>query len=124
MKTIRKNFNLNRLEYYKRHFKIVNSVIDSIHLTDKEVDVLAAFLAVDEKLVEGDRFNTLIRTLVKKKLEISHGGLGNYLNSLVKKKFIHKTRTGKLIINPSIIPSVPKQSYQFTINLGSNDSKK
>lgn len=114
MKNFKKLLQLEGTEYYRKHLEIISSVTP-INLTDKEMDVLSQFMGAPSSIIEGDRFNTLVRKLVMKKLKLSSGGLGNYLNSMIKKSVIIKSRTGKLSINPSLMPEGRDQLYQFRL---------
>lgn len=115
MEILRKKIKVDNRGYYRKHLEIINSVMERIKMTDKEMDIITSFMSVDEALVEGDRFNTLIRKHVMKELGLSHGGLGNHLSSLIKKGFISRSKTGKLHLNKYVVPKGDSQGYQFKL---------
>jgi hypothetical protein len=101
--------------YYELHLAIINPLLPN-SLTDKEIKILASFMAIDEKLVEDDRFNSLVRKKIMEKHKLSAGGLGNYLKSMIKKGFLTKSKiTGRIKIKPFMIPEPNMQGYQFKI---------
>lgn len=111
MKTIKKHLKLNRFQYYQTHLKIVNALLP-ISLTSKEIDVLAKFMELNYK----DKFCTSARKEVRETLNLSYGGLGNYLKSLEEKNFIYRER-GTYEIVPVIIPNSSNQLYQFKLEV-------
>jgi hypothetical protein len=72
---------------------------------------------LDKSVIEEDMFNTLARKQVKAKLDnMSAGGLGNHLKSLITKKHLAKNEiTGRITVNPAIIPGEPIQGYQIKL---------
>lgn len=105
----------SRLEYYELHLAIINPLLPN-RLTEKEILILASFMSIDEKLVEDDRFNSLVRKKVMQKHNLSAGGLGNYLKSMIKKGFLSKSNiTGRIKIKDFMLPSETKQGYEFKI---------
>lgn len=108
MKVISKRLGLSNRNYYKQHLQIVNAFIP-VKLTPKEIDVLSMFMALpvpDEKY----RFGTTNRKIVMQELNLSSGGLGNYVKSLKNKGFIDKHT-----ILPMLIPQPDSQQYYFEI---------
>ena len=83
---IRKELALTRDKYYMKHLSIINPLLP-VSLTPKEIEVLAAFMALKGDIAN-DRFGTTARKLVMDKLSLSLSGLGNYLKSLKDKRFI------------------------------------
>lgn len=114
MKNFKKLLRLEGIEFYKKHLQIVTSVTP-LDLTDKEVDVLAHFMGAPKDIIEGDRFNTLVRKYVMKKVGLTTGGLGNYLKTLTDKGVILKSKTRRLSINPSLMPEGKDILYQFRV---------
>lgn len=115
MKIIKKSLTLNKFEYYKKHLALIN-VLLPVQLTNKEVEVLSCFMSLEGDL-EKDPFSTTGRKIVKERLNLSYGGLGNYLDQLKSKNFILENKeTGKLYILPILIPDKKVQLYQFKIN--------
>ena len=86
MKIIRKTLKLTREEYFKKHLFLINHILP-IQMTLKEVEVLAAFMSLEGDIAK-DPFGTSGRKIVRTRIGISAGGLGNYLDQLKKKSFI------------------------------------
>lgn len=111
---LKKQLTLPAKQYYEKHLAIVN-VFLPITLTPKEVEVLAAFMSLEGSIAL-DRFGTSARKLVREQLNISSGGLGNYLKSLKDKGFIKETAENNFTIIPLLHPSEDKQGYVFQLN--------
>ena len=102
-------------EFFELHLNIMNSLL-SQKFTEKEIVILASFMSIDEKLVEDDRFNTLVRKKVRTEHKLSAGGLGNYLKSMLDKGYLTKSKiTGRLKIKSILMPALPKQGYEIKI---------
>lgn len=112
MNIIKKALVLSREEYYKKHLLIINYILP-IHMTTKEAEVLAAFMSLTGDIRQ-DPFGTSGRKLVRTKVNISAGGLGNYLDQLKSKGFIFE-ENNKLHIAPKLIPDDKEQGYQFKL---------
>lgn len=112
MNIIKKSLKLTKKEYYTKHLLIINHILP-IQMTPKEAEVLAAFMSLEGDIAD-DPFSTTGRKLVKNKVGISAGGLGNYLDQLKTKEFILE-KDGKLIILPILIPNRLVQGYQFKL---------
>ena len=110
---ISKTLRLNRDRYFETHLSIINGVLP-VKLTPMEITVLAAFMAIEGDIVNNDRFCTTARKIVKEKLSLSDGGLGNYLKSFKTKEFVRDTNQGT-IINQILIPDSKEQSYSFKL---------
>lgn len=106
----------NRVEFFKKHIQIVNFVFET-NLIKKEIEVLANFLALDDKATRGDIFNTYAKKIIKSRLNISSSGLSNYLGDLTAKGFLKKEiDTGRLEVNKNILPTSDlSQSYNIEI---------
>lgn len=117
MKPLQKIIRANKEEYFKMHLLIVNTLVrEEERMVNKEIEVLAAFMSLDKSVIEEDMFNTLARKQVKAKLNLSAGGLGNHLKSLIEKKHLSKNEvTGRITVNPAIIPGEPMQGYQIKL---------
>jgi len=100
--------------YYSTHLEIVNTFFP-IKLTPKEIDVLGAFMDIDNELAKKKRFCTEFRKVVKKELKLSDGGLSNYIGSLSDKQAIKEDEEGNLYINPILFPKEGFQFYQFKL---------
>ena len=106
---------LTPIEYYQKHLEIV-TLFMPWEITKTELLVLANFMALEGDVVSEDRFCTSARKQIRAKLKMSPGGLGNHLKALKLNHYIREDSTGKLIINPHLIPTNKKfQSYQFQI---------
>ena len=86
MKIISKSLDLSREEYFKKHLLIINPLLP-VQLTDKEAEVIAAFMTIESELGKFT-FDTTGRKEVRKMLNLSHGGLGNYIRILKDKGFL------------------------------------
>jgi hypothetical protein len=106
---------LDLKEYHVKHLEILNPVLPA-KLTQKEIEVLAAFMALRGDVVEQDRFGTQARKIVKEQLSMSSGGLGNHLRELKDKSFIYQ-KDGKYFVREFLIPDNKAQGYQFKIEL-------
>ena len=118
MKPLQKILRVNREEFFKMHLSIINTLAkDEEKMVNKEMEVLAAFLSLDKSITDEDMFNTLARKQVKVKLgNMSAGGLGNHLKSLIEKNHLYKNEiTGRITVNPAIIPEEPIQGYQIKL---------
>lgn len=117
MKIVQKTIRLSKEDYYKMHLNIINTLLpEQSRMVNKEIEVLAAFMSLDKNITEEDMFNTLARKQVKAKLNLSAGGLGNHLKSLIEKKHLSKNEiTGRITVNPAIIPEEPVQGYQIKL---------
>ena len=112
MNIIRKTLKLSSEQYYEKHLLIINHILP-IQMTPHEAKVLAAFMSLKGDIAE-DPFGTSGRKLVKKRLNISSGGLGNYLDQLKRKEFISLDGK-KLKILPLLQPDRIEQGYQFKL---------
>ena len=91
MKIVQKTIRLSKEDYYKIHLNIINTLLpEQSRMVNKEIGVLATFMSLDKSIIEEDMFNTLARKQVKAKLNLSAGGLGNHLKSLIEKKHLSK----------------------------------
>lgn len=112
MKTIRQALKLRKQDYYEKHLSIINPMLPE-HLTPGEIRVLAAFMSLDEGLKKY-MFGTTSRKEVMNTLNLSPGGLGNYLRDLKLKEFIIEEQ-GEMRILPILIPEEKQQDYQFKL---------
>ena len=85
-------------------------------MTPKEAEVLAIFMALEGD-ISSDPFGTSGRKIVRNKMNISSGGLGNYLRDLKDKGFILTKVDGELYILPILIPQDKEQGYQFKLEI-------
>lgn len=119
MEIIRKTLKLSKVEYYKKHLLIINHILP-VQMTPKEAEVLAAFMCLEGDIAK-DPFSTSGRKMVRERLNISAGGLGNYLEQLKSKGFIYEDSDKILTIIPILIPSKESQGYQFKLEISEVD---
>lgn len=118
MNIIRKTLKLSKEEFYQKHLLIINHILP-IQMTPKEAEVLAAFMSLEGDIAR-DPFGTSGRKLVRDRLNISAGGLGNYLDQLKKKGFIIVDGRDMSIL-PILIPQRSTQGYQFKLEINDNN---
>jgi DNA-binding MarR family transcriptional regulator len=112
MKPLVKSIALEKIDYYITHLSLVNCVLP-VKLKPKEIEVLAHFMSFKED-EENERFNSNNRKIVRNRLNISHGGLSNYINSLKEKNFlVGKGRSMSLL--PLLQPDKGEQTYMFKL---------
>lgn len=116
MQVIQKELRINSEQYYLMHLNIINSVF-SVKLTDKEIEVLAGFMALDKNITGTDMFNTYARRLVKERLKgMSAGSLSNHLKAMIDKGFLTKDEiSNRISIKEFLLPEDTWQGYQFRI---------
>jgi hypothetical protein len=112
MEIIKKQLILPKNEYYVKHLSIVNVFLPR-KLTPKEIEVVASFMSLEGDIAN-DRFGTSARRIVMQGLNLSPGGLGNYMDSLQKKGFITK-QDGSYSILPILHPELEEQKYMFNL---------
>ena len=110
--TMKKAVRLSKEEYYKKHLYLINYILPT-QMTRKEVEFLAHFMCLEGELKDTP-FCTTGRNIVKEKMGVSSGGIGNYLVQLKKKNFITE-KDGKLQILPVLIPNENSQTYMFKL---------
>ena len=126
MKVISQVVKVDRYNYYIKHLEMLNVILPLPEtLTNKEVEVLAAFMYQDKNLIEEDMFNGVVRKKVMQKLNnMKPGGLGNHLKSMIDKKFLDKNElTKKITIKPFLLPENNGQGYRIKL-VKNNDTKK
>ena len=114
MKIISKSLDLSREEYFKKHLLIINPLLP-VQLTDKEAEVIAAFMTIEAELGKFT-FDTTGRKEVRKMLNLSHGGLGNYIRILKDKGFLLE-KDNELSILEILKPEKDIQGYQFKLKV-------
>jgi len=115
MKPIQQALKLKGKFFYEKHLTIVSSLLPT-NLTQKEIEVLACFLALDKVLIEEDMFNTIARKKVMDELGLQAGGLGNHLKSMLEKKVLVKHEiTKRITIREFLLPQEPIQGYQIKL---------
>lgn len=106
---------LSKEKYYQKHLLIINHILP-VQMTPKEAEFLAAFMSLEGDIAK-DLFGTSGRKIVRNKLNISAGGMGNYLDQLKEKGFILTKEDGSLFILPILIPDRQMQGYQFKLEV-------
>ena len=114
METIKKFLKLPPDKYYIKHLEIINPLLP-IQLTPKEIEVLGNFMSLEGEIAEEDRFGTTCRKVVKDKLNLSDGGLGNYIKSLKDKGFIITIENDKMDILEFLKAENSIQKYMFIL---------
>ena len=114
MKIISKSLDLSREEYFKKHLLIINPLLP-VQLTDKEAEVIAAFMTIEYELGKFT-FDTTSNEEVRKMLNLSHGGLGNYIRILQDKGFLLE-ENDELSILEILKPEKDIQGYQFKLTV-------
>lgn len=116
MEIIKKSLLLSEDEYFTTHLSIINPMLPQ-KLTPKEIEVLGTFMSLKGDIAQVDRFGTSCRKIVKAKLNLSDGGLGNYIKSLKDKGFIVKSdeEVGVLKIPQFLFAEKSSQGYMFKI---------
>lgn len=118
---------LSKKEFYTKNLEILNLfTVDK--LTKKEVEFLVEFLILKPDLTSESMFNAVARKIVKSSLTppnskaLSDASMSNYINALVKKKFLIKNPlTGFISINPKIVINTTEQ---YMIELIKEDENK
>jgi len=110
----------DKFTYYIKHLEILNIILPEKSfpekLTNKEVEVLAAFMYQDKNLIEEDMFNGVVRKKVMEKLSLKPGGLGNHIKSMIDKKFLVKNElTRKISVKEFLIPEENNQGYRIKL---------
>jgi hypothetical protein len=111
--TVQKRLKLPKNDYYAKHLSIMN-VFLPVKMTPKEIETLANFMSLDGDIAN-DRFGSSARKIVMNQMKIKPGGLGNYLDTLQKKKFITRDPVHKFIIWAVLYPDPTMQNYQFQL---------
>lgn len=114
MNVIKKQLDLNDELYYIKHLSIINPILP-VQMTAKEIEVLGNFMSLKGDIADRDRFGTTCRKIVKDKLKLSDGGLGNHLKSLKDKSFIYSIGDGKMAILDVLLADEQQQGYMFKI---------
>lgn len=115
MKVIQKQLKLGKEQYYIKHLSIVNVFLPT-ELTPKEIEVIANFMSLEGDIAK-ERFGTSARKLVMEQMNISPGGLGNYMKSLKNKGFIIENDDSTTIL-PILHPDSTEQGYMFKLVKG------
>lgn len=112
----KKVLHYTKQDYYTMHLYIINPFLP-IKLSPKEIEVLACFMSLSGDIIEEGQFSKGARRSVRSRLNLSHGGLGNYLKSFEKKGFIRFDEMGTGYIPHVLIPDKDLQEYSFEIEI-------
>ena len=116
MHIVQKAIKLSKYDYYEKHLLIINNVLP-VQMTPKEAKVLAAFISLEGDIATNP-FGTTGRKLVRERLGLSSGGLGNFLDQLKKKGFLRESEDKEITILPVLVPSKDGvQGYQFKLEI-------
>ena len=113
MQVLKKLVKLEGSKYFIKHLEIINPMLP-IQMTPKEMEVLGNFMSLEGDTAEVDRFGTTCRKIVKKRLNLSDGGLGNYIKALKEKGLI--INYGDTLFIPKFLWCGPTaQGYMFQL---------
>lgn len=120
MKVITTALKVGKYDYYVKHLEILNIILPEEKypekLTNKEIEVLAAFMSQDKSLIEEDMFNGVVRKKVMEKLNLKPGGLGNHLKSMIEKEYLVKSDiTKKITLKKILNPENNHQGYRLKL---------
>lgn len=111
-KPIQKVLSLSKKDYYITHLSLIN-VILPVKMTNREIEIIARAMIFEGELA-GDRFGATARKILKNDLDLSDGGLGNFIKSL-QIKGILKTSASGLQIHPILFNSPTEQLYNIKL---------
>jgi len=121
-----KNEIVKRADFYPKYLKLINVILPE-PLTQKEIEVLSAFMELKGDLVESNRFGTEARRLIRNKFGFkTHSNIDNYIKYFKTKGILVKNdQTGLLEMNKVV--SVPNGEeeielvFRFRIDHGNNE---
>lgn len=115
MKVIQKQIKKDSFNYFLVHMKLINIFMESL-LSEKEMEVLAATLSLDQKIIGVEPYNPFARKKIRERLKMSPAGLSNHIRSLIDKGVLVKDEiTNRINIRDFIIPNPEWQGYQFKV---------
>ncbi len=105
---------LKKKDFLPKYLKLVNVILPD-PLTQREMDILAAFMELEGDLARDDRFGTQARSFVRKKFGFkSYSNLDNYIKYFKRKGvLLNDPKTGQLKLNPKI--NVPEGKGQVEL---------
>lgn len=110
---IQKVAKLNKVDYYATHLAIINAFLP-VKLTQREIEVISRVMSFEGEMSQ-DKFGTSARKILKNDLNMSDGGLGNFLRSMRDKGVIRENGGGKLDIHPILKNNPTEQVYNFKL---------
>jgi len=113
MKRVKKEI-LKASDFYPKYLKLINVILPE-PLTQREIDVLSAFMSLRGDLVEEDRFGTQARTVVRRRLGFkTHSNLDNYIKYFKNKgDLVPNSETKQLELNKRI--EIPKGEEEVSL---------
>ena len=117
MQVITQAVKVSNYDYYVKHLQMLNVIAPTKEtLTQKEIEVLAAFMYQDKNLIDEDMFNGVVRKKVMTKLNLKPGGLGNHLKAMIGKEFLIKNEiTKRITVKKFLRPTDNHQGYRIKI---------
>lgn len=112
MRIITKELRLPRLLYYETHLSLVNCLFPR-KLTPMEIKVLASFMALEGDIAQY-RFGPTAKKVIMQQLDISPGGLSNYIVALTKRGALKKVGDSTTIW-PLLVPEDTEQYYNLKL---------
>ena len=121
-----KNEVVKAADFYPKYLKLINVILPQ-PLTQKEIEVVSAFMELKGDLVESNRFGTEARRLIRNKFGFkTHSNIDNYIKYFKTKGILVKNdQTGLLEMNKVV--SVPNGEeeielvFRFRIDHGNNE---
>ena len=115
-----KKQNISRKNFYPQYLKLINVILPE-PLTQKEIDILSAFMELEGDIANNDRFGTQARRLVRERFMFkSNSNLDNYIKYFKRKGVLYIDDSGILQVVDSInIPKKEKEvelTFNFTFN--------
>tara|TARA_Y100001973_G_C5203658_1_gene339746 strand:+ start:1590 stop:1961 length:372 start_codon:yes stop_codon:yes gene_type:complete len=106
---------INRKDFYPKYLKLINVILPK-PLTQREIDVLSAFMELKGDIVSDERFGTQARKLVREKFNFKkHSNIDNYIKYFKTKGVVIKDQeTKKLKINPRISINEKQKGLELT----------
>lgn len=115
MKVSKKKIITEGLDYYIQNLNLINTLL-GIGMTEKEIAIVAHFLNLPYNVKLEGFLDTYSKKLIRENLNLSNAGLSNYIKNLTMKKVLDRDEeTGRVSINPQVIPEEGWQGYQIKI---------
>jgi hypothetical protein len=102
-----------RIDYVKFYIYLVQALSPMKKMSDKEVEVVSAFVASSDKFAP--RFSTPYRKRVRKELEMSESQMSNILKNLKSSGVLFEDSVGEILLHPAYIP--PYQGAELNLKL-------
>jgi len=102
-----------RIDYVKFYVSLIEAMSPLRRLSNKEMDVIAAFVALDKGFVA--KFSTPYRRKVREQLYMSDSQMSNILKGLRESQVITEDEFGELHLHPAYQP--PVDGAELTLKL-------